>query len=67
MSLPRMFVGGSLKGYDEYANANNFEFERPTQALWLTHGEHGITIKMPVYLETKPNAADDEWVKVKVV
>jgi hypothetical protein len=46
-------VNGSLKGYDEYAYTNNFPFEPPTQALWLTHPEFGITISMPVFVDHK--------------
>jgi hypothetical protein len=51
LPLHRAIVNGSLKGYDEYANSGNFGYEPPTQALWLTHPEHGITMHMPVYLE----------------
>lgn len=51
MPLHRSIVNGSLKGYDEYANACNFEYEPPIQALWLTHPQHGITFSMPVYCD----------------
>ncbi len=62
----RYIVNGSLKGYDEYANSRNFGFERPIQALWLTHAEHGITFQMPVYLEDNENAGGSEnWVSWK--
>lgn len=50
MMLARFIVNGSLKGYDEYAASNNFGFEIPQQALWLTHPEKGITFSMPVHL-----------------
>lgn len=46
-----IIVNGSLKGYDEYAFQNNFEFEVPTQNLWLTHPIYGITTRWPIYLE----------------
>lgn len=63
MPLHRTLVNGSLKGYDEYADANNFGYEPPIQALWLTHPEHGVTVHLPVYLEQhagrKPNA---DWI-----
>lgn len=49
--LTRLIVNGSLKGYDEYAYANNFPFEAPQQALWLTHPKYGITYRMPVYVD----------------
>lgn len=64
MPLHRTLVNGSLKGYDEYANANNFGFEPPIQALWLTHPEHGIIMHLPVYLEPHPGRSKgSEWVK----
>jgi len=62
MTLQRLIVNGSLKGYDEYAAANNFGFEIPQQALWLTHPEHGITFTMPVHLDSaKRGKADKGW------
>jgi hypothetical protein len=66
LPLHRAIVNGSLKGYDEYANQGNFGYEPPTQALWMTHPEHGITLHMPVYLERhvgRERAA--EWVSWK--
>ena len=57
MHLTRLIVNGSLKGYDEYAFNSNFPFERPQQALWLTHPKYGITYRMPVYVSDAPNAA----------
>mgnify|MGYP001565700385 CR=1 FL=1 len=53
MNLTRLIVNGSLKGYDEYAYANNFPFEKPQQALWLTHPKYGITYRMPVYVDAE--------------
>ena len=53
--LTRLIVNGSLKGYDEYAYTNNFGFERPQQALWITHPVHGITFRMPVYVGSDKN------------
>lgn len=47
----KAIINGSLKGYDEYASQHNFPFERPQQAMWLTHPEHGITFNMPIFLE----------------
>ncbi len=52
--LGRVIVNGSLKGYDEYANAGNFAFEMPKQALFITHPRHGITFALPVVLEDQP-------------
>lgn len=63
IQLQRLIVNGSLKGMDEYAFANNFGYEIPQQALWLTHSKHGITISMPVHLDDRPLTGDREWVK----
>jgi predicted phosphodiesterase len=49
--MKKIVINGSLKGYDEYAYAHNFPFERPQQAMWLTHPEHGITFNMPIFVE----------------
>ena len=66
LPLHRTLVNGSLKGYDEYANANNFGYEPPIQALWLTHPQHGVTMHMPVYLETHAGREESsEWVSFK--
>lgn len=35
-------LNGSLKGFDEYAAINNFAFEVPQQALWITVPDKGI-------------------------
>lgn len=65
IQLERLIVNGSLKGYDEYAYQNNFGFEPPRQALWLTHPEHGITFSMPVYVDRKHRATSKEWISWK--
>jgi hypothetical protein len=62
--LSKLIVNGSLKGYDEYAYSNNFPFERPQQALWLTHPEHGITFRMPVYVERERSVPKMAWASV---
>ena len=65
IQLQRLIVNGSLKGYDEYAYANNFGFEPPRQAMWITHPEHGITFTMPVNVEDKKQAKiQTNWVSV---
>lgn len=61
IQLQRLIVNGSLKGYDEYAASGNFGFERPQQALWITHPEHGITFSMPVHVDKAPVAREREW------
>jgi hypothetical protein len=65
IQLERLIVNGSLKGYDEYAYANNFGFEPPRQALWLTHPEHGLTFSMPVYVDRKRQVISKEWISWK--
>lgn len=63
--LTRLIVNGSLKGYDEFAYANNFSFERPQQALWITHPAHGITFRMPVYVGRDKNKRFNQaWVAI---
>lgn len=64
MHLTRLIVNGSLKGYDEYAYSNNFPFEPPQQALWLTHPKYGITYRMPVYVDSRGKATERDWVSV---
>lgn len=63
--LRKLIVNGSLKGYDEYAFTNNFPFEPPSQALWMTHPQHGITFSMPVLAERSKLGAAPGWVSVK--
>jgi hypothetical protein len=62
--LTRLIVNGSLKGYDEYAYNNNFGFEYPQQALWITHPKYGITFRSPVFVEREERSGKSEWVSV---
>ncbi len=62
IALRKLIVNGSLKGYDEYASANNFPFEPPSQALWITHPQLGVTFHMPVYVERRQDKAPAGWV-----
>lgn len=43
-----LLINGSVKGYDEYAYISNFSFERPQQALFVLHPDHGVTFSMPI-------------------
>lgn len=61
--LAKLIVNGSLKGYDEYAYANNFSFEVPQQALWLTHPKYGMTYRMPVYVDRIGPITKMPWVQ----
>jgi hypothetical protein len=60
----RVIVNGSLKGYDEYAYNNNFGYEPPQQALWITHPKNGITFRMPVFLDGVKAAPKTDWVSI---
>jgi len=64
IQLRRLIVNGSLKGYDEYAYANNFPFEVPQQGLWITHPRYRITYSMPVYVDRARIPAKTNWVSV---
>lgn len=65
ITLPGLIVNNSLKGYDEYAHLTlRAPFSRPSQALWFTHPEHGLTAHWQVYLEGQlPSVSkSQEWV-----
>lgn len=64
LQMRRIIMNGSLIGYNEYASSNNFGYEPPQQALWLTHPQRGITFSMPVHLGEGPATRDPQspWV-----
>jgi hypothetical protein len=62
--LTKLIVNGSLKGYDEYAYNNNFGFEEPQQALWITHPKHRITFRMPVKVDRARVEPKTAWASV---
>jgi hypothetical protein len=65
ITLPGLIVNNSLKGYDEYAHlVLRAPYSRPSQALWFTHPEHGITAHWQVYLEKQlaPLTTAKPWV-----
>jgi hypothetical protein len=64
IQLQRLIVNGSLKGYDEYAYSNNFGFEPPVQAMWLTHPKYRITYRMPVYVDRRREPAKTAWASI---
>lgn len=49
MAVKGLIVGGAMKGYDEYAYQGNFDFEPPTQPLWITTPERGITFRASIH------------------
>lgn len=57
--LDGLIVNGSLKGYDEYAYIANFDYEPPTQGLWCTHPDYGMTAQWPVYSDGERKAVED--------
>lgn len=64
MLSARLRGNSSLKGYDEYAAASNFGFERPSQNFTMTHPDHGITFDAPVYCDVVTKKAKADWVSV---
>jgi hypothetical protein len=63
MQTQKFIVNGSLIGYNEYAYNNNYSFEPPRQALWITHPERGITFHMPVQVDGKKSVTDQPWIQ----
>lgn len=63
--LTKLIINGSLVGYNEYAYINNFPYEKPCQALFLTHPDHGMTFRMPVFASNEEAIASTPWVSVK--
>lgn len=64
LTLPGLIVNNSLKGFDEFArSALRASYSRPSQALWFTHPEHGITAHWQVYLEGLQHAEKPDTVR----
>lgn len=59
-----LIVNGSMKGYDEFANMKRYEPEVPSQAMWITTPEHGLTFSMPVFCA---DAEAEGWADVQEV
>ncbi|MBA3875558.1 MAG: hypothetical protein C0498_01255 [Anaerolinea sp.] len=53
LDLPGVVVGGSMKGYDEYAFGLNLRPEPARQAMWITTPERGKTLAMPIELQDR--------------
>lgn len=53
LDLPGLIVGGSMKGYDEYAFGLNLRPEEAGQMLWITTPERGKTVTIPVMLQDR--------------
>lgn len=65
LTLPGVIVNNCLIGYNEYARLGlRAPYSRPSQALWFTHPEHGITAHWQVYLEAQRTVHNDKvWVE----
>lgn len=64
LTLPGVVVNNSFIGYNEYARLGlRAPYSRPSQALWFTHPEHGITAHWQVYLEGQKAQTDRKWVE----
>lgn len=68
LPLPGLICNNSLKGYDEFAMlALRAPYSRPSQALWFTHPEHGITAHWQVYCDKRLNAVENKkWLSWEV-
>jgi hypothetical protein len=53
IDIPGLIVGGSMKGYDEYAFGHNLSPEDAGQMLWITTPERGKTMSVPVLLQDR--------------
>jgi hypothetical protein len=53
LDLPGVIVGGSMKGYDEYAFGLNLRPEQAAQMMWVQTPERGKTITIPVLLQDR--------------
>ena len=64
--LPHAIVNGCIKGYDEYARLIlRAPYSPPSQQLWFTHPDHGITARWELYLDGVKQAKESEWVSFK--
>jgi hypothetical protein len=59
-----LIMNGSMKGYDEFAMSNNFDFEPARQALWFTHPKYGINHHLPVLCDEPKGVTKKEWVAI---
>jgi hypothetical protein len=48
-----VLAGNCMKGFDEYAFVCNFEPTPPSQALWITTPEHGVTFSAPIFVSDR--------------
>ncbi|MHC4300950.1 MAG: helix-turn-helix domain-containing protein [Planctomycetota bacterium] len=48
LGVAGIICNGSVKGYDEYAYVNNFNYQEPEQAFFLVDPDHGVTVRAPI-------------------
>lgn len=55
INIPGVIMGGTLKGYDEYAFGLNLppDPDGAAQAMWITTPERAQTIWMPIYVQDR--------------
>lgn len=55
INIPGVIMGGTMKGYDEYAFGLNLppDPNGAAQAMWITTPEHAQTVWMPIYLQDR--------------
>jgi len=46
--MGQRIANGSVVGFNEFAMSNDFEYDTPKQAMWITHPTYGITYTMPI-------------------
>lgn len=46
--LSNLVINGTLKGVDEYSLLMGFPYEKPQQASWINHPEHGMIHRTPI-------------------
>jgi hypothetical protein len=61
--LPNLICNGALIGYSEYSRLSmRAPYSRPSQALWFTHPQYGITARWEIFLEPLQKANQNkEW------
>lgn len=60
-----VIVNGCLCGFNEYANLGlRVPYSRPSQALWFSHPEWGVTFQLAIYLEKQQASlrGPSDWV-----
>lgn len=51
--LPRVIAGNALKGYDEYAFINSFDYSLASQELMVIAPERGCIVNAPIFVQDR--------------